>query len=123
MEQLTIEDFYLFSEGQDVECKAAQGKDGQGELPKDFWPTYSAMANTTGGVVWLGIAEKGNAFIPIGIKNIDRIKKDLFSTINNTQKVSCNLLKDSNFSVIDVDGLEVIRITIPRARCTSKLYG
>jgi ATP-dependent DNA helicase RecG len=37
------------SEGADLEIKAAQGRDGQGELPKAFWPTYSAMANTDGG--------------------------------------------------------------------------
>ena len=64
-----LEDFYLIGEGQDLECKAAQGKDAQGELPKDFWPTYSAMANTTGGEVWLGVAEKNNTFTPIGIKD------------------------------------------------------
>ncbi|MDO5102077.1 MAG: hypothetical protein Q4D91_04155 [Lautropia sp.] len=33
----------------DLECKAAQGQDGQGELPHDFWKTYSAMANPFGG--------------------------------------------------------------------------
>lgn len=53
-----LEDFYLVAEGQDLESKAAQGRDGNGELPKDFWPTYSAMANTSGGEVWLGVAEK-----------------------------------------------------------------
>lgn len=115
MEKLTLEDFYLIAEGQDLECKAAQGKDGNGELPKDFWPTYSAMANTLGGQVWLGVAEKNNKFIPIGIKDIEKIKKDLFSTINNSQKVSCNLLTDSNFSVVDIDGLKIVRVTIPRA--------
>lgn len=33
----------------DRECKLAQGQDGKGELPRDFWPTYSAMANMQGG--------------------------------------------------------------------------
>jgi hypothetical protein len=26
-----------------VECKTALGRDGQGKLPHDFWPTYSAF--------------------------------------------------------------------------------
>ena len=37
----------------DLEAKKAAGQHGLGELPRDFWPTYSAMANTSGGVVLL----------------------------------------------------------------------
>lgn len=39
------------AEGFDFEVKAAQGAEGKGDLPKDFWRTYSAFANTNGGVV------------------------------------------------------------------------
>ena len=49
----TLEDISLLAESYEVECKLAQGADGNGELPKDFWPTYSAMANAYGGVVLL----------------------------------------------------------------------
>jgi hypothetical protein len=42
-------DFAGLSECCDLECKAAQGRDGRGELPDDFWKSYSAMANTDGG--------------------------------------------------------------------------
>lgn len=47
-------DLATLSESCDLECKAAQGRDGRGELPEDFWKTYSAMANTDGGVILLG---------------------------------------------------------------------
>ncbi|WP_431054260.1 AlbA family DNA-binding domain-containing protein [Testudinibacter sp. TW-1] len=38
-----------------VEFKLAQGKSGLRELPIDFWKNYSAMANTYGGKIILGV--------------------------------------------------------------------
>ena len=50
----SIEDLSLLRESVSLECKLANGRDGKGALPDDFWPTYSAFANTGGGVVVLG---------------------------------------------------------------------
>ncbi len=47
----SIEDIELLAESKDLECKKAGGRDSQGELPKSFWETYSAMANANGGTV------------------------------------------------------------------------
>ena len=58
----TLDDLQLLAETAELECKLAQGQDGKGEVPKDFWPTYSAMANAHGGVVLLGVRERaGNS--------------------------------------------------------------
>ncbi|WP_246069317.1 AlbA family DNA-binding domain-containing protein [Marinobacter piscensis] len=46
------------TESAELECKLAGGRDGKGNLPKDFWATYSAFANTNGGLVLLGLREK-----------------------------------------------------------------
>ena len=54
----TFADLSLLAESVSLECKLAQGQDGKGELPRDFWPTYSAMANAHGGMVLLGVREK-----------------------------------------------------------------
>lgn len=51
----SVSDIDLLRESVDLECKLALGQDGQGKLPKDFWPTYSAMANTEGGLILLGV--------------------------------------------------------------------
>ena len=58
----SLEDLALLRETVELECKLAQGQNGQGEVPKDFWPTYSAMANAHGGVVLLGVREKDGVF-------------------------------------------------------------
>lgn len=38
----SIEDFETLVETTDIECKAAQGKSGEGEIPESIWETYSA---------------------------------------------------------------------------------
>ena len=54
---MKIADIKFLKETHEIECKAAQGKDGQGALPNDFWESYSALANTDGGTIYLGIKE------------------------------------------------------------------
>ena len=69
----SLEDLALLRETVELECKLAQGQNGQGELPKDFWPTYSAMANAHGGVVLLGMREKEGVFsMALFAKRMDR---------------------------------------------------
>ena len=55
---MTLDKLSTLAETVDLECKAAQGRDGRGELPDDFWKSYCGMANSDGGVIWLGIQEK-----------------------------------------------------------------
>lgn len=64
-----LSDLRALSESAELEFKLAQGKDGQGKLPDDFWPTYSAMANCRGGYVVLGIREKKGNF-PLRVSQI-----------------------------------------------------
>jgi predicted HTH transcriptional regulator len=92
----SIADLELLRESVDLECKLAVGRDGLGALPEDFWPTYSAFANTDGGVVVLGVREKQGQFTIEGIANIAKVRKELFDSLNNRQKVSANLLTDAH---------------------------
>ncbi|MGE3758314.1 MAG: helix-turn-helix domain-containing protein, partial [Pseudobdellovibrionaceae bacterium] len=50
-----IEQIETLTESWDLEVKAAQGANGRGALPSDFWPTYSAFANSRGGYIVLGV--------------------------------------------------------------------
>lgn len=98
-----------------TEYKLALGRDGKGALPREFFPTYSAFANTHGGTVLLGIKEKNRKFTVEGVSKPDKIITDLFNALNNPQKVSINLLTEDNVKVETVEGKQVIVITIPQA--------
>lgn len=111
----SIADLELLRESVDLECKLAAGRDGQGALPEDFWPTYSAFANTDGGVVVLGVREKQEQFLLEGITKIAKVRKELFDGLNNRQKVSANLLSDASVREVAVGGCTLLVIEIPRA--------
>ena len=111
----SIEDIALLRESEELECKKAAGRDGLGELPHDFWPSYSAMANTDGGMVLLGIKEKKGRFELHGIKNPDRVRKELVDLLQNRKKVSINLLSGETIKEIEIEGMTILQITIPRA--------
>lgn len=105
----------LLRESVSIECKLAIGRDGKGALPDDFWPTYSAMANTDGGLVFLGMRERQGRFEPVGIENVAKVRTELFNNLNNRQKVSINLIGNANVQEWDVAGKTLLIIEIPRA--------
>ncbi len=89
-----------FTESSELELKLAEGKDGQGALPKSFWESYSAMANTDGGTIVLGVEENKDETVNIhGVKNHDKVLKDLWNAINNKEKVSVNLLNNNDIKI------------------------
>jgi ATP-dependent DNA helicase RecG len=111
----TIADLAALSETVALECKLAHGEDGKGAIPKDFWRTYSAMANTQGGVVLLGVREQAGKFSIAGIEDIDRVRRDLFNNLNNPGKVSTNLLLDAHVEEVSLDGKKILIVHIPQA--------
>lgn len=110
-----IADITLLQENSEVECKLAGGRDGNGAVPNDMWESYSAFANTRGGVILLGLKEKKGNFTVEGIKNPAPLIKNIWDIINNPQKVSHNLLSESDVKVESIDGNQIICISVPRA--------
>jgi predicted HTH transcriptional regulator len=115
IEITSLADLKLLRESVDLECKLAVGRDGNGALPQDFWPTYSAFANTEGGVIILGVRERKNQFILEGINDSDKVRRELFDGLNNRQKISTNLLSDTNVQDVLINGRTVLLIDVPRA--------
>lgn len=111
----TLDDLSLLAETHELECKLAQGQDGKGEIPKDFWLTYSAMANAHGGVVLLGVREYDGRFSIAGLDNPTKMRTDLFNTLNNRAKASINLLSDADVEEARIDGKAVLAVRIPAA--------
>lgn len=44
------------------ECDELEYKSAAGGFPESFWETYSAFANTEGGIIVFGVAEKDGQF-------------------------------------------------------------
>lgn len=110
-----LDDLQLLRETHTLECKLAQGQNGQGEVPKDFWLTYSAMANAHGGIVLLGVREKEGTFTIAGLNNPVKVRADLFNNLNNPGKVSANLLSDFDVQELVLDGKTIFLVNIPQA--------
>jgi hypothetical protein len=115
-----IIDLQTLVESEQIEFKLAGGKDGKGELPKDFWPTYSAMANGRGGWVILGVKEQAGEFTSVGVVDPEKIKTDLFNQLNDRDRVSVNVLRSENdVQLVSLQGKDVWR-SISHRRCVNK---
>ena len=68
-------DLDTLREGYDTEFKKALGRDGKGKVPEDFWESYSAMANTEGGYIFLGIEERSDYLVAHSLDNPSRMIK------------------------------------------------
>ncbi len=115
--QLSLFDNPAFFESADIEFKSAKGG-----LPGSLWSTYSAFANSDGGTIYLGVAEKGQELDVHGVDNADKMVDELFSIAHSPKKVSCNLLANADVEILElgVSGKPIIRIKVPRASRTQK---
>ena len=116
MTSMTTTDLEQLVEGHDLEVKLAFGRDGRGELPASFFETYSAFANTDGGIVLLGVQELADGKLVVkGITETPKVVRALWDGLNNKQRVNANLLRKQDVEVLLVEGKAVIRVVIPRA--------
>ena len=97
------------------EDKDWEFKSAKGGMPGSLWETYSAMANTDGGVIVLGVRENDGDCEIQGLDDPAKIEKDFWNTINNRSKVNANLLDNSDVRIVAVDGKPVLVVQVPRA--------
>ncbi len=97
-------------------------KSARGGLPNSLWESYSAFANSEGGVIVLGVKEntKDGSLYVEGLDDVHKMLKDFWNMVNNRQKVSCNILTDSMAVPDKLEGKDVIVIRVPRAERTSR---
>ena len=111
MKENVLEELDL-KENYERECKlAASG------LPESIWETYSSFANTNGGTILLGIKEHRDSFTVEGLteKQIIKYQKDFWSTLNDRNKVSKNILLNHHVRSIMVGDKQILRIDVPAA--------
>ena len=58
--------------------------------------------------------EKGK-FYPVGVENTENIIKDLWDNLNNSKKVSSNILSNNSVEARVVDDKTIVLINVPKA--------
>lgn len=113
----SLEMLATYNENSLLEVKSARGG-----LPNSLWESYSAFANSEGGVIVLGVKEnsKDGSLYVEGLDDVHKLLKDFWNMVNNRQKVSCNILTDSMAVPDKIEGKDVIVIRVPRAERTSR---
>jgi len=116
MNNITCQELLDLRENYQFEVKSAQGRNGKGEVPKDVWESYSAMANSEGGMILLGAKElKDGSLEFLGIKDIEKVQKDFWTIVNNTQKVNFNVLSPTDSKVLVCEEKTLLLINITQA--------
>jgi ATP-dependent DNA helicase RecG len=94
-------------EAHDLEYKSAKGG-----LPASLWETYSAMANTEGGVIVLGVEADSTAS---GLADPAEMRKRLWDLVHNRGKISINLLTETDVAEHRIGEKTVLCVWVPRA--------
>ena len=108
---LDFSNIQKYRENNRIEAKKALGG-----LPRSIWETYSAFANTLGGVILLGVEEYADKSLhPVNLPDPEGMVRDFWNAINNPSKASVNILTDRNVQIVEIEGNRIIEITVPRA--------
>lgn len=100
-----------YKENNRIEAKKAIGG-----LPDSLWETYSAFANTLGGIILLGVEELSDRSLhPVDLPDPEWLLKDFWDTINTPHKVSVNILTEDDVKIREINGSHIISITVPKA--------
>ncbi len=107
-----LEKLEKYRENNRIEAKRALGG-----LPHSIWETYSAFANTLGGILLLGVEEaEDKSLRAAGLSDPEKLVKEFWDTVNNANKISVNILTDKDVTIRQVGGKRIIVIQIPRAQ-------
>ena len=93
-----------------------EAKNALGGLPESIWETYSAFANTEGGVILLGVEEEPNRFLhTVDLPDPDWLIEEFWSLINDPKIASANILREEDVQIKEVEGDHIIVINVPKA--------
>ena len=93
-----------------------EAKRALGGLPDSIWETYSAFANTEGGLILLGVEEyPDHSLHPIDLPDPSGMLQDFWDIVNDPDRVSANVLEDKNVWEEIIEGRHILVIQVPRA--------
>lgn len=100
-----------YKENNRIEAKKALGG-----LPESIWETYSAFANTLGGVILLGVEEyRDKSFHVVDLPDPCGLIEKFKRSLNDKKKVSTNILSDRDITIENFEGKRFVAINIPKA--------
>lgn len=116
MTSFDIESLSSYREHNQLEAKKAKGG-----FPGSFWETYSAFANTDGGVILLGVkeGEDGSLHPEHGV-DVAKLRKDFWNMVNNRQKISANIVTERMVSEEILEDNPILVVRVPRAERGAK---
>lgn len=95
-----------------------EAKKAQGGLPESIWETYSAFANTRGGLILLGVIEQEDkTFASVPLADPDQLAADFWNTLNRPGVVSRNILEPEDVLIRESGEDRIVVIRVPEAEC------
>ena len=100
---IDLNNIMRYHENNRIEAKKAAGG-----FPHSLWETYSAFANTIGGLILLGVEESRTKELRVtGVPDARGYMDVAWQTVNDPAKVSANILAPEDVAVHTIDGKEV----------------
>lgn len=108
-----------YRENNRIEAKLAKGG-----LPYSIWETYSAFANTYGGLILLGVEERQDrSLAAVGLPDACGMANDFLRQLNDIKIASRNILASDDVSVQETDEGQIVVIHVPMAKhCDRPIY-
>lgn len=108
---IDLERLEKYKENNRIEAKKAQGG-----LPLSMWETYSAFANTLGGVILLGVEEtEDRSLRAIGLSDPEGMRDEILGILSDTSRVSSNILGREDVLIHETEAGSIIAVYVPRA--------
>ena len=86
--------------GQYRENNRLEAKKALGGLPHSIWETYSAFANTLGGLLLLGVEEhRDKSLHTVDLPDPEGMADEFWDMVNDPKTASVNILSRSNISI------------------------
>lgn len=93
-----------------------EAKQALGGLPESIWETYSAFANSQGGIILLGVEElEDKSLHALDILDPQWLIEDFWNLIENREVVNRNILSREHLQTHEIDGKTIISITVPKS--------